>query len=313
VRPLARPASPADPAVQEISPGIYAYIQPDGSWWINNAGFLTASQGITAIDTCSTQRRTAAFREAMADVSPRPVRTLINTHHHGDHTYGNYQFPGATIVAHERCRAEVLRAGPPGDRAAATWNTPEWGALQVAAPFLTFTDNIKLWADDLCCEVSHVGTPAHTDNDSVIWIPERRVLFAGDLLFNGGTPFVLAGSLAGSLRAVEALADLGAQIIVPGHGPICGPEVIGEVRGYLSFVDDFARKTHAAGLSPLEAARACDLREYADLLDSERIVGNLYRAYAELDGQQPGVPVDQAAAMRDMVAFNDGRPLTCRA
>ena len=97
------------PRVEEVSDGIFAYVQPDGTWWINNTGFLVGRHRVTSVDACSTERRTRAYLEAIADTSPRPVRTLINTHHHGDHTHGNYLFGGATIVAHDRCRDEMLR------------------------------------------------------------------------------------------------------------------------------------------------------------------------------------------------------------
>jgi cyclase len=82
---------------------------------------------------------------------------------------------------------------------------------------------------------------------------------------------------------------------------------------YLRFIQDTARQAKAAGLSPLDAGRATDLGEFKDLLDSERIVGNLHRAYLELDGAERGAPVDFAAALGDMVAYNGGQPLSCHA
>src|SRR5579859_2742907 len=97
----------------EVSEGVYAYIQPDGSWYINNTGFIAGGGGVISIDTCSTERRTRAYLEAVAAVTGQPVRTLVNTHHHGDHTYGNCLLPQATIVGHRRCREEVLASGPP--------------------------------------------------------------------------------------------------------------------------------------------------------------------------------------------------------
>src|SRR5207237_6218439 len=126
----------------------------------------------------------------------------------------------------------------------------------------------------------------------------------GDLLFNRGTPFLLMGSLSGALRAVEALRSYEARTIVPGHGAVGGPELIDHTLGYLRFLDAAARSAHAAGLSPLDAAQQLDLGQYADLLDPERIVGNLHRAYTELDGGQPGARIDVLAALRDMVAYN---------
>jgi cyclase len=109
------------------------------------------------------------------------------------------------------------------------------------------------------------------------------------------------------------LRPLGAETLVPGHGPFCGPEVIDDVLAYLRFIQHIARQAKAAGLSPLEAARAADLGEFKDLLDAERVVGNLHRAYLELDGAERGAPADLATALGDMVAYNGGQPLTCHA
>ncbi len=296
----------------EVSEGVYAYIQPDGSWFLNNTGFLASRSGVISVDATSTERRTRAYLDAIAAVTPQPVRTLVNTHHHGDHTFGNCLFSGATIVAHERCREEILAFGPPVN--SGIWSEVEWGQLPVAPPFLTYRAGVTLWSGDLRCDVRYVGTPAHTTNDSVIHIPERSVLFAGDLLFNGGTPFLLLGSIAGAIEVLEqVIRPLGATTIVPGHGPVCGPEVIEDMLGYLRFVQDLARGARAGGLSALDAARQADLGGYAAWTDAERIVGNLHRAYLELDGGERGAPLDVAGALRDMVAYNGGRPLTCHA
>jgi cyclase len=296
----------------EVSDGVYAYVQPDGSWWINNTGFLVGRHGVISIDTSSTERRTRAYLNAIATVTSQPVRTLVNTHHHGDHTFGNCLLPEATIVGHDRCRDEVLAFGPATNLG--FWTDVEWGDLRLAAPFLTYSTGITLWSDELRCDVRYVGTPAHTTNDSIVHIPERSVLFAGDLVFSGGTPFLLMGSVSGAIEVLEEVVrPLGAQTIVPGHGPVAGPEIIDHVLGYLRFVQDVARQGRDAGLTPLEAARETDLGEYADLLDPERIVGNLYRAYAELAGAERGARIDVVAALKDMVAYNGGRPLTCHA
>jgi cyclase len=301
------------PRAQEVSDGVYAYIQDDGGWWINNTGFLLGRRGVTAIDSCATEARTRALLETIDRLTGRPVTTLVNTHHHGDHTHGNHLFGPATIVAHERCRDEVLAAGVPGEGLAAIWEGPQWGEVVLAPPFLTFRESVTLWVDDLRCEVRHLGTPAHTTNDSVVWLPERSVLFCGDLLFNAGTPFLLMGSLAGALESVEALRDFGAATIVPGHGPVGGPEMIDDVLAYLRFLDDLARRAYSAGLTPLATARQADLGRFTELSDVERLVGNLHRAFAELDGAERGAPIDLAAALIDMVSFNGGRRLTCRA
>jgi cyclase len=300
------------PRVQEVSDGVYAYVQPDGTWFINNTGFLVGRKGVTSVDACATERRTRDYLDAIRKVSDRSVRTLINTHHHGDHTFGNYLFADATIVAHERCRTELLAGGLPDYHG--VWNDVAWGDLELAPPFLTYEESVTVWVDDLACEVRHVGSAAHTTNDSIVWLPERSVLFCGDLLFNGGTPFVLMGSVAGAIDVLETVvAPLGAETIVPGHGPVAGPGLIDDVVAYLRFVLATAEAGLAAGVSPLTAARETDLGEFAALSDPERIVGNLHRAYAELSGTPRGGRIDLSAAIGDMITYNGGRPLTCRA
>ena len=211
--------SPGYPETVEVADGVYAYVQPDGTWFINNTGFVAGPQGVFSIDACSTERRTRAYLAAIRQVTTAPVRTVLNTHHHGDHTFGNALFPTATIVAHERARAEVIAFGPA--RELPFWQNPDWGQLPLEPPFLTFTDEVALHAGDTRITVKHVGTAAHTTNDVLAWFPEQSVLFCGDLVFNGGTPFLLMGSVAGCVEALEqAVLPLGARTIVPGHGPV---------------------------------------------------------------------------------------------
>jgi cyclase len=306
------PGPLAPPRVEDLGGGLYAYVQPDGSWYINNTGFLVSTTGVVCVDGCATERRTRAFLDAVAAATTLPVRTLINTHSHADHVTGNALFESATIVAHEKTRSAMLGPNlPPGG--AGIWEPFDVGSLPDAPPFLTFRDEVTLWVDDLRCEVRHVGMPAHTTNDSYIWVPDRKILYSGDLVFNGGTPFCLTGSVAGTIRVLtEQITVLGANLIVPGHGPLCGPEVIEPIVGYLRMVEQVAAAGIAAGISALDAARQTDLGPYAQWTDPERIVGNLHRSYAEQQGQ-PWGPAETIAALGDMVAFNGGRPLTCLA
>jgi cyclase len=215
------------------------------------------------------------------------------------------------VIGHQRCREGVLasRIGA----ADAAFGGIEWGEIELWPPFVTFEERLDLYVDDLRVELHYIGGPAHTVGDVVAWVPERSVLFTGDLVFNGGTPFVLMGSVDGSIAAVERVRAFGADTIVPGHGDVCGAQVLDAVAGYLQFVRSVAVDGRDAGLTPLEAARAADLGQYAEWLDHERLVGNLHRAYAELDGAERGAPIDVAAAFLDMIAFNGGQPLRCLA
>ena len=295
---------------EQVAPGVYAYIQPDGGWYVNNSGFIVGDRSVIVIDSAATEDRTRGLREAIADVSDRPVTTLINSHWHTDHTNGNYQFPGATIVAHERTREMMQRFAPTRPDPSGPFPNVQWGALELALPFLTYDTGVTIWSDDLRCEVRWVGTPAHTTDDTIVWIPEHSVLFTGDLAFNGGTPLSSAGSIAGAIEVFQDLLDLRPQTVVPGHGDVCGPEVFDTQIAYLQFVQDLAARGRRTRRTPLEAAVDAGHHPFADLLDAERLVANLHRAYAEIDGAPRGADIDLVATRHDMIALHGG-PLRC--
>ncbi|OEV11632.1 MBL fold metallo-hydrolase [Streptomyces nanshensis] len=301
-----------------VADGVHAYVQPDGGWCLNNAGWISDGGTTLLVDTAATLRRTAALRDALlASGAPAPS-TVVNTHHHGDHTYGNALFtPAASVVGHEACRRETLAAGR---QLHAIWPDVDFGDVEVTAPSRTFRDELTLYAGEIEVRLLHPGV-AHTTGDTVVWLPEQRVVFTGDIVFHGGTPFVPMGSLSGSLRALETLRGLGAHTVVPGHGPVAGPEVYDTVERYLRYVDGVARSAHADGRTPLQAAREAEQRaadreefaEFAALPESERLVANLHRAYAELDGRPQGDPLDILAVWGDMEQMNGGRPVACHA
>ncbi len=298
------------PRVEEVSDGVFAYLQLDGSWGLNNTGFIVGSDAVLAVDACFTERRTRALLDALRNqAGDRQVRTLVNTHHHGDHTFGNYLFlPGATIVGHERCREAMIGEGL---AAQSLFQGVDWGTIEIAPPAVTFADRLDVWVDDLKVELIFVG-PAHTTNDIVAWIPERKVLFAGDVVFDGGAPFALAGSIGGWLDALDRLRALRAETIIPGHGAPCGPGVLDELTAYLELVMQAARAGLAAVAEPLEVARDLDLGRFAGWLDGERLAANLHRAYSELRGEPRGIPLPRQA-VADMIAYNGGKPPRCLA
>ena len=121
------------------------------------------------------------------------------------------------------------------------------------------------------------------------------------------------GPSRGGSRALETLRALGAETIVPGHGPVCGPEVFDDMAAYLRFVQELARKGFDAGLSPLESAREADLGRFAPWHDTERLAGNLHRAYSEIRGETLGVKLDLGPMVADMIAYNGGKPVRCLA
>ncbi|MFG2041503.1 MBL fold metallo-hydrolase [Dactylosporangium sp. NPDC048998] len=303
------PGGPPVTALVEVGTSAYAFVQPGGGWCVNNAGVVVGDRRTLLVDTAATKARALALRDAVAALDPRPPGLIVTTHHHGDHHLGNAVFaPPATVVAHDAARPEMAARGTALRH---VWPDVDWGDLPPALPAVTFTDRLTIRLGRCTVQLRHLG-PAHTTNDVVAWLPEQRVLYAGDLVLPEHTPFILMGSLPGSIAATEALLELEPAVVVGGHGPVAGAEAVAATLRYLRWLDALARAGRAAGATPLEVARCADLGEFAAWGEPERLVANLHRAYAELAGAAPGAYLPSAAVFPDMEAYHGG-PLPCHA
>ncbi|MET9255005.1 MBL fold metallo-hydrolase [Streptomyces sp. NPDC003717] len=303
----AHPRVAAPGRLAEPAPGVYAWTQPDGGWCVSNAGIVLAAEpgrGPLLVDTAATHARSVALREAVGTLTPYAPQLIVNTHFHGDHSFGNAVLagPGTLIAAHERTREEMAAAGL---GLTGLWPDVDWGGLELRLPDLTYRDGLVLHHGGRRVELLHPG-PAHTADDTVVWLPEERVLFAGDLVLPGRTPFVLMGSVSGSLAALRRLRELEPRVVVGGHGPVAGPEALVETERYFTWLTETAAAGHRAGLDPLALARSAGPGPWAHWHEAERLVPNLRRAYAELDGAPPGAPLDVLGAFAEMVEYNGG-------
>lgn len=298
------------PYLQRLSDNVHAYIQPDGGWCLNNAGVVLAPDETLLVDTAATEKRARALSDAVRSLTPAPVRQVAITHHHGDHTNGISVFADeATVIGHDLCPDQIrTRAG----QTEQVWPYVDWGNIPPTPPTRTFSDRLTLHCGETRVDLLHLA-PSHTVEDVVVHLPDQGVLFTGDIAFNHGTPFILMGSLTGSLAAVEALRALGAETIVSGHGPVAGPRLFDETERYLTWLAELAERGRARGLTALAAARQAELGEFADWSCPERLATNLHRAYAEADGALPGAPIDEMAAIGDMAAAVGGEVPHCYA
>lgn len=308
------------PRLVQVAESVYAYVQPDGGWCLNNAGVIVGpaaadpagsgnetDSAVVLIDTAATEKRTRALAAAVEQVAPFGPTHLVNTHFHGDHTFGNSYFkPRATIIAHEACAAEQQEAGL-GLRG--LWPDVDWGQTPVTGPDITYSGALTLDFGGRRICLQH-PRPAHTVGDTVAWLPDDGVLFAGDIVWSRTTPFCLMGSVTGSLEEISRLRALEPTVIVPGHGPVGGAELLDSTEAYLSWLLDVAAAGRKTGRSPLDAAKNADLGEFVSLGDSERLVGNLHRAYTDLAAEANGSTggVDMARAFAEMITFYGGPP-----
>ncbi|MGW0737725.1 MBL fold metallo-hydrolase [Streptomyces sp. NPDC002851] len=290
------------PRTTEIADGVFAYTQSGDGWCLNNAGIITGPDGGTVIDTVATESRSLALRASAESLCAGPVRAVVNTHHHGAHTFGNAAFPGATVIAHSLARSEMAETGLALTK---LWPSVEWGDIRLALPSVTFDERLTLHSGGRRIELVFCG-PAHTTNDVVAWLPDDGVLFTGDVALSGATPCTLMGSVEGALRAVATLRAFGARTIVCGYGPVCGPEVFDKTEAYLRWIQIIAMEGWQQGLTPLQTAKEAGLGDFGHLVDAERIVGNLHRAYAELDGGALGRTLELPPVFAEMAEYNGG-------
>jgi cyclase len=299
--------SDGTPYVDELAPGVYAYVQPDGGWMVNNCGVVVDGAGTAVmVDTTSTEKRNRAVLAEVARMSKGDPYACVNTHHHPDHTYGNAFLPESTrIIGHHLCREGVLRAGLKATQELKA----DYGDLVVRPPDMTFDGTMTLHLADFPVELSVMG-PAHSTNDVGVWLPELRVMFAGDLAFSGGHPIFMEGSLEGFRAALHRMRALEPVVLLPGHGPACRGDEVGKVlddlEGYVDWIKSVALDSHAAGLDPLEAAHKHKDGPYAAWPEAERVVCNLYRAYIELTDFEAPFPLIIPNLWPQMVDLNGG-------
>ena len=131
--------------------------------------------------------------------------------------------------------------------------------------------------------------PAHTLGDTIAHVPDAGVVFTGDLLFIEGTPIMWDGPVANWLTACDRIIELGARVIVPGHGPVTDESGVRDVQRYLAYVRDEARQRFEAGMEETAAADDIDLTDFRDWGDPERIAVNVATIYRELDPSLPAL------------------------
>jgi cyclase len=280
----------------ELARGVYAYVPARGPLGGSNAGLIVGDREAIAIDALASERQSEAFLVWVRACTDRPIRYVVLTHHHEDHCLGAHAFTGATVISHARCRDEMratrLDLAVRGGR---RWDI-ELAGVRYALPDVTFEDEVALHLGSRRVYLIHHG-PAHTSGDAVAYLPDERIVFAGDLVSAGITPYVGDGSFSGWIQVLYRLLELDARAYVPGHGPVTTVSGVFELREYLGLVYREGCQALAEGLSPEEAAERIHLGRYADWQRTDRLVPNLRRLYRELDSRTAPSPCEPCSAV----------------
>jgi glyoxylase-like metal-dependent hydrolase (beta-lactamase superfamily II) len=294
---------PYERGLHEVADGVFAWLQPDGGWGWSNAGLVADGAGSLLVDTLFDLKLTQAMLDGMRAEVPAAahIATVVNTHANGDHCFGNplLAAEGAAIVASTASAAEMDEIsaatlagmviagdtlGPGGAFAQRIFSAFDFEGIEPTHATQTFDGSLRLEAGTPV-DLIEVG-PAHTRGDVIAHLPERGVVFTGDIVFNGGHPIVWA-DLPGWVRACDAVSALDPAVVVPGHGPLTDLSAVRFLQQYLLDVEGAARAGYDRGLSAVETARelhAAMPDGWRHLGESERLVVNVAAAYRSFGG-----------------------------
>ncbi len=270
----------------KVRDGIYMLVGQGG-----NIGLSVGEDGAFLIDD-QYAPLTDKIRAAIARITDKPIRFLINTHWHGDHTGGNENLgkAGVLIVAHENVRKRMSV-----EQFLEAFDQRVPASPEAALPVITFTDEVTFhWnGDDI--RVFHVA-PAHTDGDAVVFFERGDVLHAGDTFFNSQYPFIdvsSGGNITGMINAADRMLEIaGADTkIIPGHGELGGPAELREYRNMLEMIRERVGKLIAEGKSAdevvqLKLTAALDARWGGGFLNGDQWIRIVYMSLEPRQGSQ---------------------------
>lgn len=303
--------------LHDLGDGCHAWLLPDGSWGWSNSGLITGSGTSLVVDTLFDLALTREMLAGIGQVTDtHPVATLVNTHSDGDHVFGNELFAErdveiiASAAAAELMTQEAVDAlaglkkvdGPTGEFARHIFAPFEFEGITATGPHRTFSGETALDVGGREVRLIQVG-PAHTPGDVLVHVPDARLLYAGDILFVGGTPIAWAGPIERWIAALDRILDMDVITIVPGHGPVSGKPEVAAMREYLVFVRTEARKRFEDGLSVDEAIDSIDLGRWADLPEHGRLAQNVLNVYQQLD---PAMPRPERLTVLGRIAALEG-------
>ena len=207
------------------------------------AGVIAGPQWAVVIDTLALPDETLSIREFIERELNVPVRYVINTHFHADHAWGNCFFPGATIVAHEHCRAMLEERGIPSLEAAKRQN-PAMRQVKISLPHMTFKNGeltLRVGKKNLILST----TPGHSGDGISVLVEEDRILFAGDAFMP--LPYIVDGNVDEIMTSIKHIGRMGLENIVQGHGDvILRGEIDAAVKENLNYLTTIKRSVKSA-------------------------------------------------------------------
>lgn len=257
-----------------------------------NAGAVVGPNWAVVIDTLALPEETIHIRQFIEQELQVPVRYVINTHYHADHTLGNYLFPNATILAHALCRELIDSRGRESLEAARKQGT-SFRQARIVLPHVTFVEgslNLRVGKKTLAL----TPFPGHSPDNIGVIVEEDRIMFAGDVFMP--IPYIVDGNVDDMINSLKNIGKIGFENVIQGHGDIVlRGEVEGSVRDNLAYLSAIRRAVRKAGrrkypwdlLEEVGVEECGKSRVLIGGLAEELHQRNLYAMYEQLYGKPP--------------------------
>ena len=288
----------ADYQAEQIAEEVYVIHGPLGvpspqnQGFMNNPAFVLTGAGVVVIDPGSSVQVGEMVLEQVRKVTDSPVVAVFDTHVHGDHWLGNQAiaeaFPVAKIYAHPRMIERVEQgAGEQWLEVMMDMTEGATSGTRVVSADSPVNDQTELRIGDVTFRILHDGQ-AHTDNDIMILLPEKSVIFLGDNAGHGRMLRMNDGNFKGNIRALDRALASGAKVFVPGHGKSGGPEAATEYRDYLQAVLDGVKALFEEDIPDFEMKPRLlpKLARWKEWVDFDSLVGShVSIAYLEVEAE----------------------------
>jgi cyclase len=244
--------------MHEVAPNVFVETEYHGA----NVGFVITGEGVILIDTPLLPKDARALRSEIEKRTNQEVTYIINTDHHRGHILGNQYFPGATVIAHEFAWKNMKSYGDSFRtrllnlyRNRIPEAVEEWRRhLEIVLPEITFTARTILYKGNT--EIHLIPVGGHTPATTVVYFPNEKLLFAGDLVVTDRPPFLSQGDTKEWLQALTYLRKLNYDVLIPGHGELSGKEATEKMSEFLRMVRRKVRSAYRAGLPKADTARS---------------------------------------------------------
>jgi len=228
---------------------VYAYVDTKNASAKNslgaNAGIIIGKDGIVVVDTMISAKEAKRFIRDIRTISRKPIRYVVNTHYHLDHAFGNSEFAklGAVVIAQENAKKAMENSAKATLKNIGIYGltSKDMQGTAVAYPVLTYGDRMTIDIGGQQIELIH-ARHSHTDGDTLVYLPGRKVLFAGDILFTNYHPFLAEGNIEEWAKELDDIKAMDIEKIIPGHGPLSGKHDLDDMKEYIITFDQKAKE-----------------------------------------------------------------------